>query len=91
MNPSFIDNIPRKNASWAEYFIFPLISRGAFKSQLDLFLIQVFRDSLEKSRLKTVVNFLVNIQSRRGLDGLLELRDYLHKLKKELGSKADSK
>jgi hypothetical protein len=30
MNPSFIDNIPRKNASWAEYFIFPVISRGVF-------------------------------------------------------------
>jgi hypothetical protein len=59
--------------------------------ETDLKKFKCFRDSLEKSRLKTVVNFLVNIQSRRGLDGLLELRDYLHKLKKELGSKADSK
>jgi hypothetical protein len=43
-----------------------------------------FRDKLEKSRLETVVNFLVDVQSQRGLEGLLELRTYLQNLQQTL-------
>jgi hypothetical protein len=48
-----------------------------------------FRNSLEKSRLKTIVDFLIDIQSKRGLDGLLELRAYLKNLQTVLAEKEE--
>jgi len=48
-----------------------------------------FRDTLERSRLKTVVNFLVDVQSQRGLEGLLELKIYLENLQYKLEAEKD--
>jgi len=50
-----------------------------------------FRDKLEKSRLKTIVSFLVDVQSQRGLEGLLELRTYLKNLQQTLATEEAKK
>lgn len=49
-----------------------------------------FRDQLERSRLKAIVDFLVDIQSQRGLKGLLELKIYLENLQSKLEAEKES-